>query len=222
MWDLETDVVGMKYHHKQLKFSVDENFKWESEDDNRVGYRLENEITLRREPDNKYDKHAVQVLMDGNLIGYISKETARKISKEMDKGIIFEIADPPFLQMEGGQVERLTLRLRANEEGVKKVKKVKDDVSERILCSDGNCVGTINEKGVCNICGKPLKRGEKSREQERTKDSISLLKLTEGRTRIVDVVDESHSERISCSDGSCVGVINEKGVCNICGKPDRK
>jgi len=27
--------------------------------------------------------------------------------------------------------------------------------SERILCSDGSCIGTINEKGVCNVCGKP-------------------------------------------------------------------
>ena len=29
------------------------------------------------------------------------------------------------------------------------------DLSERKLCSDGNCIGTINEKGFCNICGKP-------------------------------------------------------------------
>ncbi|MFB3886662.1 MAG: hypothetical protein ACE144_15655 [Thermodesulfobacteriota bacterium] len=31
----------------------------------------------------------------------------------------------------------------------------KVDFSERTLCSDGNCIGTINEKGICNICGKP-------------------------------------------------------------------
>jgi hypothetical protein len=29
------------------------------------------------------------------------------------------------------------------------------DFSERIPCSDGNCIGTINEQKVCNICGKP-------------------------------------------------------------------
>jgi len=29
------------------------------------------------------------------------------------------------------------------------------DFSERTLCSDGNCIGTINEKGICHICGKP-------------------------------------------------------------------
>jgi hypothetical protein len=37
--------------------------------------------------------------------------------------------------------------------------------AERILCSDGNCIGTINEKGFCNICGKP--RGA-VRERERS------------------------------------------------------
>jgi hypothetical protein len=29
------------------------------------------------------------------------------------------------------------------------------DFSDRKLCSDGNCIGTINEKGICNVCGKP-------------------------------------------------------------------
>ncbi len=29
------------------------------------------------------------------------------------------------------------------------------DPSERVLCNDGNCIGTLNEEGVCNVCGKP-------------------------------------------------------------------
>lgn len=29
------------------------------------------------------------------------------------------------------------------------------EFSDRKLCSDGNCIGTINEKGFCNVCGKP-------------------------------------------------------------------
>ena len=37
-----------------------------------------------------------------------------------------------------------------------KTEKTEIDPSERIPCSDGNCIGTINEKGLCNICGKPL------------------------------------------------------------------
>ena len=29
------------------------------------------------------------------------------------------------------------------------------DISKRILCSDGNCIGVVNEQGVCKVCGKP-------------------------------------------------------------------
>jgi len=29
------------------------------------------------------------------------------------------------------------------------------DFSSRTLCSDGNCIGVINEHGVCSECGKP-------------------------------------------------------------------
>lgn len=29
------------------------------------------------------------------------------------------------------------------------------DFSRRILCSDGNCIGVVNEKGFCKLCGKP-------------------------------------------------------------------
>jgi hypothetical protein len=30
-----------------------------------------------------------------------------------------------------------------------------DDFADRVLCSDGTCIGVINEKGVCKVCGKP-------------------------------------------------------------------
>ncbi len=33
------------------------------------------------------------------------------------------------------------------------------DFSDRILCSDGTCIGVINEQGVCKICGKPYTPG---------------------------------------------------------------
>ncbi|NVM22941.1 MAG: hypothetical protein HWN68_14320 [Desulfobacterales bacterium] len=29
------------------------------------------------------------------------------------------------------------------------------DFSKRRLCSDGACIGVINEQGVCSECGKP-------------------------------------------------------------------
>ena len=30
-----------------------------------------------------------------------------------------------------------------------------DDFSRRILCSDGACIGVIDECGICKVCGKP-------------------------------------------------------------------
>jgi len=29
------------------------------------------------------------------------------------------------------------------------------DFSRRILCSDGACIGVIDSKGFCKVCGKP-------------------------------------------------------------------
>ncbi len=29
------------------------------------------------------------------------------------------------------------------------------DLSSRILCSDGNCIGVVDERGICKVCGKP-------------------------------------------------------------------
>ncbi len=30
-----------------------------------------------------------------------------------------------------------------------------NDLSDRILCSDGTCIGVINKDGICSECGKP-------------------------------------------------------------------
>jgi predicted amidophosphoribosyltransferase len=37
-----------------------------------------------------------------------------------------------------------------------KLREEEFDPEERILCSDDTCIGTINEKGFCNVCGKPF------------------------------------------------------------------
>jgi hypothetical protein len=47
------------------------------------------------------------------------------------------------------------LGLESSPKGRKRKKEGEADFSKRILCSDGNCIGVINEHGVCNICGKP-------------------------------------------------------------------
>jgi hypothetical protein len=64
------------------------------------------------------------------------------------------------------------------------------EVIPSISCS--SCGGEIPEKCLfCCWCGKPAKKEES--------------------------VDSS--ERIPCRDGTCIGTVNEKGVCNVCGKP---
>jgi len=55
------------------------------------------------------------------------------------------------------------------------------------------CGGETLEGSVyCSLCGKPIKR-----DKEET-DSF---------------------DRVPCSDGSCIGTLNESGVCGVCGKP---
>ena len=29
------------------------------------------------------------------------------------------------------------------------------DFSKRVLCSDGTCIGVINQEGICKVCGRP-------------------------------------------------------------------
>jgi predicted amidophosphoribosyltransferase len=53
---------------------------------------------------------------------------------------------------------------------------------------------TPEDSQYCFKCGRPVVREKEEQE------------------------GEGFSERIVCSDGTCIGIINERGVCNICGK----
>jgi len=62
-----------------------------------------------------------------------------------------------------------------------------------VLCSD--CSREIPEKSLyCCWCGHPVERPQREEETD-------------------------FSGRRLCSDGNCIGVINEQEVCNVCGKP---
>jgi len=41
-----------------------------------------------------------------------------------------------------------------------------NDFSKRILCSDGACIGVVNEQGICKVCGKPSKERSLKVQQE--------------------------------------------------------
>ena len=59
-----------------------------------------------------------------------------------------------------------------------------NDLSDRISCSDGTCTGIINERGVCNICGRPLigwqeREKQKKIEKDKREEEIEKGKDTE-------------------------------------------
>jgi len=71
--------------------------------------------------------------------------------------------------------------------------------TETITC--GHCGGVIMKLGsFCYLCG------QKHIEVETTTESDA------GET-------DDFSDRVLCSDGACIGVIGENGVCKVCGKP---
>lgn len=61
----------------------------------------------------------------------------------------------------------------------KREKEVETDFSQRVPCSDGNCIGIINEQGVCGTCGKPYIKTYKDKVLEMLKDLINALKKDE-------------------------------------------
>jgi hypothetical protein len=77
---------------------------------------------------------------------------------------------------------------------------------ETLTC--GNCGNSVVAMGdFCYCCGSRLRPHEE------------LPGSPEGSTQgeSSDAID--FSTRILCSDGACIGVIDEKGVCKLCGKP---
>ncbi len=123
------------------------------------------------------------------------------------------------------------------------------DWENRILCSDGNCIGIIGADGCCKECGKkyegelpkpapsdPDEQGPSDLDEQAPSDldeqALSDLdQRTE--TEVEDpssVVDETEhtpsgpaddewEHRVLCSDGNCIGVIGSDGKCKECGKP---
>jgi len=61
----------------------------------------------------------------------------------------FVLEESLFCQRCGLKLERPVPEQSSPEEGEDV------DFSKRILCSDGTCIGVINAKGVCKVCGKP-------------------------------------------------------------------
>jgi hypothetical protein len=98
--------------------------------------------------------------------------------------------------------------------------------ADRRLCPDGTCVGLIGSDGRCRACGL---RADASTPGGRSTDDLLADEAFAGRD------DDDHdamnaaggaeggapafqTDRRLCDDGSCVGVVDESGACNVCGR----
>jgi hypothetical protein len=106
-----------------------------------------------------------------------------------------------------------------------------EDWSRRILCSDGNCIGTIGPDGRCRECGKPYEGdlpadfdadADVSEDEPDEDTEAENTAPEETDDEIEDAPadsDDDWENRILCSDGNCIGVIGPDGRCKECGKP---
>ena len=111
------------------------------------------------------------------------------------------------------------------------------DWQNRILCSDGNCIGVIGPDSRCKECGRPF--------TGQLPDDLQSAQTAVAHDPVEPDADESgaadahqdnaweqhepddHSDdhddewvqRRLCSDGNCIGVIGDDDLCKECGKP---
>lgn len=109
------------------------------------------------------------------------------------------------------------------------------DWENRVLCSDGNCIGVIGPDGRCRECGRPyegklpdnIQPAGSDRVPETTEEAPATASgngpnraLSESSAEESEIpAASSWEDRVLCSDGNCIGVIGSDGRCKECGKP---
>ena len=104
-----------------------------------------------------------------------------------------------------------------------------EEWDQRVLCSDGNCIGVIGPDGRCNECGRPGSQGDgqpppepadfhgdTDQEDAPPGNDETEPELSEAQG---GPQDADWEDRRLCSDGNCIGVIGPDGRCNECGRP---
>ena len=99
-----------------------------------------------------------------------------------------------------------------------------DDWENRVLCSDGNCIGVIGPDGRCKECGKPFQETEPSEaaiSKNATLSPTAQAETAEADLELKnpDLENDDWENRVLCNDESCIGVIGPDGHCKECGKP---
>lgn len=107
------------------------------------------------------------------------------------------------------------------------------DWENRVLCSDGNCIGVIGWDGRCKECGRPYEGqlpwqikstafDENTETQQHEDVSDAEEKPVKDAGNQADQMSQEDYDwegRRLCSDGNCIGVIGPDGRCKECGKP---
>ena len=115
----------------------------------------------------------------------------------------------------------------------KKKSRIDIEWENRVLCSDGNCIGIIGPDGSCKECGKPYEgklpttlTQPLSESDAETFSSDDAADMKEDRPPVTPIAGGEKSRpgdnwenRTLCSDGNCIGVIGPDGNCKECGKP---
>jgi hypothetical protein len=98
---------------------------------------------------------------------------------------------------------------------------------QRVLCSDGNCIGVIGSDGHCKECGKEYEGSLAEAGLPENEESSAVENSFEKEDPSPDdmppeaVEQDDWQNRVLCSDGNCIGVIGPDGRCKECGKPLR-
>jgi hypothetical protein len=106
------------------------------------------------------------------------------------------------------------------------------DWDNRILCSDGSCIGVIGPDGHCKECGKkyegtlPEAIASDKESQSPGEDEFRASAAIDSQPQSsADITSEEETQtddwanRQLCSDGNCIGIIGPDGRCTECGKP---
>ena len=103
---------------------------------------------------------------------------------------------------------------------------------QRILCSDGNCIGIIGSDGRCKECGLPYEgqrplppKNSSPPDDENDALPVESDSDDEEKQAAEDQASDSEAsgdhwaERTLCIDESCIGVVGPNGRCKVCGQP---
>ena len=101
--------------------------------------------------------------------------------------------------------------------------------NQRVLCSDGNCIGIIGSDGRCKECGQPydgkLPIAEKDVADGGAREAVAVeqedhdgVPVAEEEAIESDASGDDWNDRTLCIDGNCIGIVGTDGRCNVCGK----